>query len=213
MDFKIIAVDFDGTLCEDKWPEIGAPNKELIAYLKEQKATGAKLILWTCRVDDLLQNAVRWSSEQGLIFDTVNENLPEVLQWMGGDTRKIFANEYIDDRNFEFRQEGHISEELIYRSVNDPMWDNLFQLIEKALGFKLFFWQKTYIMGLGYRCYGETTAHILKTLVGDRISTPIYLNRPKNQREDFYQHELIEIKRKLDAKGIISRSVERRSWK
>ncbi len=93
------------------------------------------------------------------------------------------------------------------------MWDNLFQLIEDALGFKLFFWQKTCIMGLGYRCYGETTADILKTLVGDGISTLIYLNRPKNQKEDFYQHELIEIKRKLDAKGIISRSVERRNWK
>ena len=45
MDFKIIAVDFDGTLCENKWPEIGEPNKELIAYLKEQKEAGVKLIL------------------------------------------------------------------------------------------------------------------------------------------------------------------------
>lgn len=99
MDFKIIAVDFDGALCENKWPEIGAPNKELIVYLKERQAAGDKLVLWTCRVGEILKNAINWSAEQGLIFDAVNENLPEVLEWMGGDTRKVFANEYIDDRN------------------------------------------------------------------------------------------------------------------
>ena len=102
MDFKIIAVDFDGTLCENKWPEIGEPNKELIAYLKERQAAGDKLILWTCRVSKVRDAAVAWSAEQGLIFDAVNENLPEVLEWMGNDSRKIFANEYIDDRNFTF---------------------------------------------------------------------------------------------------------------
>lgn len=98
----------------------------------------------------------------------------------------------------------------IYRPVNDPLWDNLFEQIEEALGFKLFFWQKTYIMGLGYRCSGQTTADVLRNLVGDSILETIYLEHPKNQKEDFYQKELIEIKRKLDAKGIISRNVKRR---
>lgn len=100
--------------------------------------------------------------------------------------------------------------EWIYRPVNDPMWDSLFERIEEALGFKLFIWQKTYIMGLGYRCSGQTTAEALRVLVGERISGPIYLERPKNRMEDFYQKELIEIKRKLDDKGIISRDIERR---
>lgn len=95
---KIIAVDFDGTLCENKWPEIGEPNEKLIWYLREQQAAGAKIILWTCRVGDRLEEAVRFCYEQGLIFDAVNENLLEVLEWMGGDTRKIFADEYINDR-------------------------------------------------------------------------------------------------------------------
>lgn len=45
MDFNIIAVDFDGTLCENKWPEIGEPNKELIAYLKKRQTAGDKLVL------------------------------------------------------------------------------------------------------------------------------------------------------------------------
>lgn len=132
MDLKIIAVDFDGTLCENKWPEIGAPNKELITYLKEQKASGTKLILWTCRVGEILENAVKWSAEQGLIFDTVNENLPEVLEWMGGDTRKIFADKYIDDRNFNFKQGSRISEDMS-QSDRMELWGCLIDVVEDWL--------------------------------------------------------------------------------
>ena len=66
MDFNIIAVDFDGTLCENKWPEIGEPNNELIAYLKKRQEAGDKLILWTCRVGEVRDAAVAWSAEQGL---------------------------------------------------------------------------------------------------------------------------------------------------
>lgn len=95
----IYAVDFDGTLCVHKYPEIGAPNEYLIEYLKKERARGCKLILWTCRVGKRLQEAVDWCKAQGLEFDTVNENLPEVLaQWGGVDNRKVFANVYIDDR-------------------------------------------------------------------------------------------------------------------
>ena len=49
MIFGTIAVDFDGTLCENKWPDIGNANLELIEQLKYAKGKGAKLILWTCR--------------------------------------------------------------------------------------------------------------------------------------------------------------------
>lgn len=99
MKNKIIAVDFDGTLCENKWPEIGEANEELIKYLKTCQSEGDKLILWTCRVGEMLENAVKWSGEKGLVFDAVNENLPEIVESFGSDTRKIFANIYIDDRN------------------------------------------------------------------------------------------------------------------
>lgn len=99
MKHNIIAVDFDGTLCKNKWPEIGMPNEELIEYLKKRQANGEKLILWTNRVGERLDEAVKWSAEKGLIFDAVNENLPEIIELFGGDSRKIFANEYIDDRN------------------------------------------------------------------------------------------------------------------
>ena len=47
--YQIIAVDFDGTLCYGNWPELGEPNRPLIEYLINQKRSGNKLILWTCR--------------------------------------------------------------------------------------------------------------------------------------------------------------------
>ena len=100
MDFKIYAVNFDGTLCENKWPDIGEPNTRLIELLKKEQTSGAaKLILWTCRVAEKLDNALAWCKEQGLTFDAVNENLPESQEMFGGDPRKIFAHEYIDDRS------------------------------------------------------------------------------------------------------------------
>lgn len=96
----IIAVDFDGTLCENQYPEIGEPNNALIECLKmRQQKMGHKLILWTCRVGDRLEQAVDWCQDRGLIFDAVNQNLPEIVESFGGDCRKVFAHEYIDDRN------------------------------------------------------------------------------------------------------------------
>ena len=99
MENNIIAVDFDGTLCENKYPEIGEPNMELIDFLMNCQLNGDKVILWTCRNEEQTKAAVDWCSEKGLVFDAVNENLPEIITEFGGDTRKIFANVYIDDRN------------------------------------------------------------------------------------------------------------------
>ena len=96
---KIIAVDFDGTLCENKWPEIGEPNWELIHYLREQKEQGARIILWTCREGQEAMDAVLWCLERGLILDTANRNVPEIVTKFGGDCRKIYADEYIDDKS------------------------------------------------------------------------------------------------------------------
>jgi len=96
---KIIAVDFDGCLCEDNWPYIGKPNQFIINELIRQKAEGAKIILWTCRQGEHLQAAVMWCINRGLRFDAINENLPENIQKYGNDCRKIFAHEYWDDKS------------------------------------------------------------------------------------------------------------------
>ena len=98
MDYKIIAVDFDGTLCYSNWPELGEPNRRLIEYLRAFKAQGNKLILWTCRAGEALDNAVSWCHDQDLEFDAVNDNLPEIVELYGNNSRKITCDYYIDDR-------------------------------------------------------------------------------------------------------------------
>lgn len=95
---KILAIDFDGTITRhSRYPEIGKPNTEFIEWLKHEKENGVRIILWTCRTGRLLEEAVDFCNRHGLKFDAVNENLPEIIEKFGGDTRKIFAHVYIDD--------------------------------------------------------------------------------------------------------------------
>ena len=96
---KIIAVDFDGTLIEEgKWPGIGATNEKVLGYCKDEQAKGARIILWTNRVGEPLETAVKWCEKHGLRLDAVNDNVPEAVEFFGTNTRKIYADEFIDDR-------------------------------------------------------------------------------------------------------------------
>lgn len=99
---KIIAVDFDGTLfeqmAEKDWPTPGAPRQAVIDYVLEQQRQGARLILWTNRTGRPLGIAVQKCHEYGIDFDAINANLPEMIEKYDNDCRKIFADEYIDDR-------------------------------------------------------------------------------------------------------------------
>lgn len=97
---RIIAVDFDGTLVEDSYPEIGEPIKPIWGALKDEQRNGSKIILWTCRNGKALEEAVKFCTEvMGFHFDAINENLDEVKILYGGDTRKVFADEYWDDKS------------------------------------------------------------------------------------------------------------------
>ncbi len=95
----VIAVDFDGCLCESRWPDIGKPRREVIEYLLERQRSGDKLILWTCREGELLDRALMWCLRQGIRFDAVNANLPERIEEYGNDCRKVGADEYWDDKS------------------------------------------------------------------------------------------------------------------
>ena len=95
---QIWAVDFDGTLCDNWWPNIGPANYELINVLKSARKAGIALILWTCREGELLEQALQWCRDQGLEFDAANENLPEVIAAYEQNPRKISATLYLDDR-------------------------------------------------------------------------------------------------------------------
>ena len=89
----IIAVDFDETLKIN-----GEPNAALFARLINAQRGGAILILWTCREEDALQRAVQWCEQLGLIFDAVNDNIPEIVMHYGTNSRKISCDYYIDDK-------------------------------------------------------------------------------------------------------------------
>ena len=95
---KVIAVDFDGTLFEDAWPDIGKPNWSVIRRAKAEQAAGAKLILWTCREGEKLTAALKACVDVGLQFDVVNENLKDLIDEWNTDPRKIGATEYWDDK-------------------------------------------------------------------------------------------------------------------
>lgn len=95
----IIAVDFDGCLASaGTWPEVGEPNEALINWLICLRKRGDKVILWTCRADEALQKAVEFCKVHGLEFDAVNDNLEELKQLYGNNSRKISAVLYIDDK-------------------------------------------------------------------------------------------------------------------
>lgn len=71
----VYAVEFDGTLVEDKYPEIGNEISGAVNALSTLQASGCKLILWTRRTGDELEAAKSWCSERGLTFDAINAEL------------------------------------------------------------------------------------------------------------------------------------------
>lgn len=97
----------------------------------------------------------------------------------------------------------------IFACVGDPKLDDLFEKVEKALGFKLFYWQKTLILRSECRRSGQTTAFVLKELLNTK-ATPIDYTRPADTKRGlFHRMVLLEVKEKLDKAGIKTREVWR----
>ena len=95
----IIAVDFDGTIVEHRYPAIGPEKPFAIDTLKYLCAQRHKLILWTVREGELLDEAVAYCRYRGLEFYAVNKNYPEEKPTHEGYSRKLQADLFIDDRN------------------------------------------------------------------------------------------------------------------
>ena len=97
-----IAVDFDGTIVEHKYPAIGKEKPFAIETLKQLADEGNKLILWTSRDGELLQEALDFCHKRGLDFYGVNSNQPvgSLFEGRTGSTSvKVVADVYIDDKN------------------------------------------------------------------------------------------------------------------
>ncbi|MGA2406797.1 MAG: hypothetical protein ABSF81_08615 [Bacteroidales bacterium] len=93
-----IAIDFDGTIVEHEYPEIGKEKLFAFQTLKELEKKGARLILWTFRAGKELDDAVEYCRKNGIEFYAVNKNYPEEI-FDDTVSRKIDADIYIDDRN------------------------------------------------------------------------------------------------------------------
>lgn len=95
----------------------------------------------------------------------------------------------------------------IYNPVNEPDLDNTLAAVEKALGFKLFIWQKTFIATGKFRRYGATTAEILRELLAVDERPLDYTAPPGSCMAALYRAELLKIKEKLDVAGVPTRKV------
>jgi hypothetical protein len=105
----IIAVDFDGVLVEDAFPNIGKTDPVMVRYVKLLIEAGHEVVLWTCRVDTPLEKAIEWCNQHGLYFCAVNDNAPSNKTKYSGEypngTRKVYADYYIDDHNPGYHRE------------------------------------------------------------------------------------------------------------
>jgi hydroxymethylpyrimidine pyrophosphatase-like HAD family hydrolase len=93
-----IAVDFDGTIVEHEYPDIGKEKLFAFQTLKEFNKLGARLILWTFRTGKELEDAVEFCKKNGIEFYAVNKNYPEEI-YDESVSRKIDADIFIDDKN------------------------------------------------------------------------------------------------------------------
>lgn len=94
----LIAIDFDGTIVEDDYPRIGKPQLFAFETMKRLQSDGHRLILWTYRCGNKLDDAVLFCKENGLEFYAVNSSFPNE-EFTGQESRKIGADLFIDDRN------------------------------------------------------------------------------------------------------------------
>lgn len=95
----VIGIDFDGTIVDDAFPEIGKVKplaKETIGALIEK---GHEVVIWTCRdygvIKDFLDGQ-GWGFRDALY---INENPPTLKNKYRNDPRKLGVDMFIDDKN------------------------------------------------------------------------------------------------------------------
>lgn len=114
-----IAVDFDGTIVENKFPEIGKPLLFAFESLKKLQEEGHRLILWTYRHGTRLDEAVEFCEKNGLKFYAINRSYPEE-DFDNTISRKILADIFIDDRNIGgMKGWGEIYHSLTLKKTNN----------------------------------------------------------------------------------------------
>lgn len=115
-----IAVDFDGTIVTHEYPRIGTEIDGAVENIKKLLMDGHRIILWTVRERELLDEALQWCEERGLVFYSVNSNYPEETREDKHFSRKLQADIFIDDRSL-----GKL-----------PNWDTIYQMISSGKPFQ-----------------------------------------------------------------------------
>jgi hypothetical protein len=95
----LIAVDFDGTIVDHKYPQIGKEIPFATQTLKQLIQDGHRLILWTIRHGDRLKDAVEWCRERGVVFYAINSDYDGQDDASEERSPKVKCDMYIDDRN------------------------------------------------------------------------------------------------------------------
>ena len=121
----LIAVDFDGTIVEHRYPAIGKEIPFATETLRQLIAQHHRLILWTIRKGRLLDEAVEWCRERGVEFYAVNQNYPEE-HWTEDGERKIRYDLVIDDRNI-----GGL-----------PDWGTIYEIIQRKITYQDYLTEK-----------------------------------------------------------------------
>ena len=117
----VIAVDFDGTIVEHRYPEIGKEVPFAIQTLKMLIKEQHRLILWTVREGELLDEAVEWCKQRGVEFWAINKDYPEEEKENNNNySRKLKADLFIDDRNV-----GGL-----------PEWGLIYQMVQTKKSYK-----------------------------------------------------------------------------
>ena len=122
----IIAVDFDGTIVEHIYPQIGNEIPFATATIRKLIEEQHQVVLWTVRKGKLLEEAVNWCKERGVEFYAVNKNFPEEVVEGNDGFCKINADIFIDDKNL-----GGI-----------PNWGNIYKMINEKKSWKDIYAQK-----------------------------------------------------------------------
>ena len=117
----IIAVDFDGTIVEHKYPKIGKVKLFAFETLIQLQKQGHQLILWTYRIGEQLDEAVEYCSRNGVEFYAVNKNFPDEVYEENAVSRKILADIYVDDRNVG----GFLGWSKIWQLINENSEENI----------------------------------------------------------------------------------------
>ncbi|MDY6800071.1 MAG: hydrolase [Bacteroidota bacterium] len=133
-----IAVDFDGTIVDHEYPEIGKPKLFAFETLKALQDKGVFLILWTFRAGKELDEAVEFCKKNGVEFYAINKNYPEEI-FDDSISRKINTDIYIDDRNLG----GFPGWSAVWQMLNPELFnDDINKQMEKIPVSKRSFWQK-----------------------------------------------------------------------